>query len=67
MLFINEAAAINGLADTIIKGGVSLYNAMKYIYSIAEEISTTSALKTHSRLCSTILPIPTVCRGWVCT
>lgn len=36
MVFINEAAAINGLADTIIKGGVSLYNAMKYIYSIAE-------------------------------
>ncbi len=36
MIFINEAAAINGLADTIIKGGVSLYNAMKYIYSIAE-------------------------------
>lgn len=37
MVFINEAAAINGLADTIIKGGVSLYNAMKYIYSIAED------------------------------
>lgn len=37
MLFINEAAAINGLADTIIRGGVSLYNAMKYIYSIAED------------------------------
>lgn len=36
MVFINEAAAINGLADAIIKGGVSLYNAMKYIYSIAE-------------------------------
>ena len=37
MVFINETAAINGLADTIIKGGVSLYNAMKYIYSIAEK------------------------------
>lgn len=36
MVFINETAAINGLADTIIKGGVSLYNAIKYIYSIAE-------------------------------
>lgn len=36
MVFINEAAAINGLADTIIKGGVSLYNAIKYIYSLAE-------------------------------
>lgn len=37
MVFINEAAAINGLADAIIKGGVSLYNAMKYIYSLAED------------------------------
>ena len=37
MVFINESAALNGLADTIIKGGVSLYNAVKYIYSIAEK------------------------------
>ena len=37
MVFINETAALNGLADTIIKGGVSLYNAVKYIYSIAEK------------------------------
>lgn len=37
MDFINETAALNGLADTIIKGGVSLYNAVKYIYSIAEK------------------------------
>lgn len=37
MVFINETAAFNGLADTIIKGGVSLYNAVKYIYSIAEK------------------------------
>lgn len=36
MIFINEAAALNGLADTIIKGGVSLYNAIKYIYSLSE-------------------------------
>ena len=36
MVFINESAALNGLADTIIKGGVSLYNAVKYIYSISE-------------------------------
>ena len=36
MVFINEAAAINGLADTIIKGGVSLYNAIKYIYALSE-------------------------------
>lgn len=36
MVFINETAAINGLADTILKSSASLYNAMKYIYSIAE-------------------------------
>lgn len=37
MDFINETNAITGLADTIIKGGVSLYNAIKYIYSLAED------------------------------
>ncbi len=37
MFFINETSAINGIADTIIKGGVSLYNAIKYIYSITEK------------------------------
>lgn len=37
MTFINETAAINGIADTILKGGVSLYNAIKYIYSITEK------------------------------
>ncbi|MBQ5318155.1 MAG: hypothetical protein J6K17_03565 [Oscillospiraceae bacterium] len=36
MFFINESAAINGIADTIMKGSVSLYNAIKYIYSIAD-------------------------------
>ena len=36
MEFINESAALSGLADTIMKGGVCLYNAIKYIYSIAE-------------------------------
>ena len=35
MDFINETNAITGLADTIIKGGVSLYNAIKYIYSLS--------------------------------
>jgi hypothetical protein len=35
--FINEDSAINGIADSIIKGGVCLYNAVKYIYSLAEE------------------------------
>ncbi len=37
MQFINEQNAINGISDSIIKGGVSLYNAIKYLYSIAEE------------------------------
>lgn len=36
MQFINEANAVNGLADAIVKGGVCLFNAIKYIYSIAE-------------------------------
>ena len=36
MNFINEAAAVNGLADYIIKCGVCLYNSVKYIYSLAE-------------------------------
>ncbi|MCI5752999.1 MAG: hypothetical protein SOU50_05395 [Oscillospiraceae bacterium] len=36
MDFINEEQAISGLADTVIKGGISLYNAVKYIYSIGE-------------------------------
>ncbi len=37
MEFINEQTAVNGLADAIVKGGVCLFNAIKYIYSIAEE------------------------------
>ena len=36
MDFINEEQAVIGLADTVIKGGISLYNAIKYIYSIGE-------------------------------
>ena len=36
MDFINEAAAVNALAEEIVKGGVCLFNAVKYIYSIAE-------------------------------
>ncbi len=36
MRFINEAAAINGMADYIIKSGVCLFNSIKYIYSLAE-------------------------------
>ena len=37
MRFINEKTAINGLADTVIKSGVSLYNAVKYIYAMTDE------------------------------
>ena len=36
MRFINETAAINGLADYIVKSGVCLYNSVKYLYSLAE-------------------------------
>ncbi|MGN0665572.1 MAG: hypothetical protein ACI4KF_03495 [Huintestinicola sp.] len=36
MDFINEQNAVSGLADTIVKGGICLFNAIKYIYSIAE-------------------------------
>lgn len=47
--FINEQDAINGIADVIIKSGVSLYNAIKYIYSLADEnfynVSIKDALK----------------------
>ncbi len=47
--FINEDNAVNGLADAVIKGGVCLFNAIKYIYSIAEEdfyrVSIKDALK----------------------
>ncbi|MBQ4311931.1 MAG: hypothetical protein II773_10090 [Oscillospiraceae bacterium] len=36
MDFINENDAVNGLSDTVVKGGVCLYNTIKYIYSLAE-------------------------------
>lgn len=45
MDFINEQNAINGLADAIVKGGVCLFNAVKYIYSIAEESFYTVDIK----------------------
>ncbi len=35
--FISETNAINGLSDVIVKGGVCLYNSIKYIYSLAEK------------------------------
>lgn len=45
MDFINEQNAVNGLADAIVKGGVCLFNAIKYIYSIAEESFYTVDIK----------------------
>lgn len=37
MDFKSERAAITGISETIVKCGVSLYNAIKYIYSLAAE------------------------------
>lgn len=37
MDFINEANAINGLADSVVKAGIALFNGIKYIYSIGQE------------------------------
>lgn len=45
MEFINEANAINGLADAVVNGGVCLFNAIKYIYSIAEDSFYTVNIK----------------------
>lgn len=45
MDFINEAAAVNALAEEIVKGGVCLFNAVKYIYSIAEDCFYTVNIK----------------------
>lgn len=45
MDFINEQIALNGLADEIVKGGVCLFNAVKYIYSIAEDSFYTVDIK----------------------
>ena len=35
--FKSERAALNLISETIVKCGISLYNAIKYIYSLAEE------------------------------
>jgi hypothetical protein len=35
--FYDEKTAIDGMADFILRGGVSMYNTMKYIYSLAEK------------------------------
>lgn len=45
MDFISEAAAVNALAEEIVKGGVCLFNAVKYIYSIAEDSFYTVNIK----------------------
>lgn len=37
MDFKSERAALTGISETIVKCGVSLYNAVKYIYSLAAE------------------------------
>ena len=37
MEFVSEKNALTKIADTVIKAGVSLYNALKYIYASAEE------------------------------
>ena len=37
MDFKSERAALTGISETIVKCGVSLYNAIKYIYSLAAE------------------------------
>ena len=37
MEFTSERAAINTISETIVKCGVSLYNAIKYIYSISSD------------------------------
>jgi hypothetical protein len=36
MDFYDEKTAIDGMADFILRGGVSMYNTLKYIYSLAE-------------------------------
>lgn len=45
MDFINETAAVNGLAEHIVNGGVCLFNAIKYIYAIAEDSFYTVDIK----------------------
>ncbi len=49
MDFISERTVISKLSDTMVNGGAALYNAVKYIYSIADEdfynVSIKDALK----------------------
>ena len=37
MEFISERTACTMISETIVKAGVSLFNAMKYIYMIADK------------------------------
>ena len=37
MQFLSERVAVAHLSDIIVKSGVSLYNSIKYIYSLAED------------------------------
>jgi hypothetical protein len=36
MQFYDETAAIDGLADFTVRGGITMFNALKYIYSLTE-------------------------------
>ncbi|MDR0991609.1 MAG: hypothetical protein LBL87_01750 [Ruminococcus sp.] len=36
MQFYDETAAVEGLADFTVKGGITMFNALKYIYSLTE-------------------------------
>jgi hypothetical protein len=36
MLFYDENAAVEGMADFTVKGGITMFNALKYIYSLTE-------------------------------
>jgi hypothetical protein len=36
MNFYDETAAIEGLADFTVRGGITMFNALKYIYSLTE-------------------------------
>lgn len=37
MEFISERTAFTMISETVVKAGVSLFNAMKYIYMIADK------------------------------
>jgi hypothetical protein len=36
MIFYDENAAVEGMADFTVKGGITMFNALKYIYSLTE-------------------------------